>query len=127
MQHKTAQRIRISIRAFTITLAALLLVPGAVSRAQSAVDGGVAGTVTDTTGAAIPSAKVIIHSTATNADFMEVSDASGYFHVSRLVPGDYTVKTSASGFADYTANHVIVEVGKLTEIAPQTYRRAVPR
>jgi hypothetical protein len=119
MQHKTALGTRLSVRALTITLAALFLVPCAVSRAQTAVDGAIAGTVADTTGAAIPNANIQVHSTATNADSAVVSDASGYFRVARLAPGDYTVLVRASNFANYTAQHVIVEVGKLTQIAPQ--------
>jgi len=119
MQHKTALWTHLSCRALTLTFAALFLVSGAVSRAQTAVDGAVTGTVEDASGAAIPNATVLVHSTATNADSSIVSDASGYFHVSRLSPGDYTVKVHVAGFADYTANHVIVEVGKSTEIGPR--------
>ncbi|HEV2484403.1 MAG TPA: TonB-dependent receptor [Terracidiphilus sp.] len=95
------------------------LTPTAILRAQTAVDGAITGTVEDSSGAAIPNATVLVHSTATNADASVTSDASGYFHVSRLVPGDYTVQVRGAGFADYTANHVIVEVGKSTEVVPR--------
>ncbi len=91
----------------------------AVSRAQTAVDGAIAGTVADSSGAIIPNAGILVHSTATNADRTTTSDSSGYFRVSRLVPGDYTVKVTVSGFSTYTAQHVIVEVGRLTEVAPK--------
>jgi hypothetical protein len=97
----------------------LVVCPVAVCRAQTAVDGAVAGTVIDITGAVLPTATVVIHSTATNADTTVSTDESGYFRASRLVPGDYTVKVTAVGFANYTAQHVIVEVGKLTEIKPR--------
>jgi len=91
----------------------------APARAQSAVDGAIAGTVSDSTGAILPSAKVVVHNTATNADTDSTADSSGYFRASRLVPGDYTVKVTADGFAGYEADHVIVEVGKLTELTPK--------
>jgi len=87
--------------------------------AQTAVDGAVAGTVVDSTGAALPNAAVTIRNTATNAETQATADASGYFRATRLVPGDYTVTVTASGFANYEADHVIVEVGKLTEVAPK--------
>jgi hypothetical protein len=119
MQYQSALRTRISICALAITLGVLTMIPCAVSRAQTAVDGAITGTVEDASGAAIPNATVMVHSTATNADSSVASDASGYFHVSRLTPGDYTVKVHASAFADYTANHVVVEVGKSTEVAPR--------
>lgn len=87
--------------------------------AQTAVDGAVAGTVVDSTGAALPNATVVVHSSATNAESTAATDNSGYFRVSRLVPGDYSVKVTAGGFADYTASHVTIEVGKLTEVTPK--------
>jgi hypothetical protein len=87
--------------------------------AQTAVDGAVAGTVVDSTGAALPQAAVVVHSTATNADSNITTDQSGYFRITRLVPGDYTVKVTAPGFSDYTVQHVTVEVGKLTEVSPR--------
>ena len=87
--------------------------------AQTAVDGAVAGTVVDNSGAALPKAAILVHSTATNADTTVTGDAAGYFRASRLVPGDYTVTVTAPGFASYKAEHVIVEVGKLTEVTPR--------
>jgi hypothetical protein len=93
--------------------------PASRANAQTAVDGAVAGTVTDSTGALVPNAQIVVHSVATNAETTESTDSNGYFRVSRLVPGNYTVKVTASGFAPYTAQNVIVEVGKLTEVAPK--------
>lgn len=87
--------------------------------AQTAVDGAVAGTVVDSTGAALPNAVVVIHNTATNADVKVATDSSGYFRATRLVPGDYKVSVTAPGFADYSAPHVVVEVGELTEVTPK--------
>ena len=87
--------------------------------AQTAVDGAVAGTVVDTSGAAVPNAAVVVHNTQTNADTKLNADSSGYFRATRLVPGDYTVSVVATGFSGYEADHVIVEVGKLTEVTPK--------
>jgi hypothetical protein len=99
-------------------VAILLLVTPNFLRAQTAVDGAIAGTVVDATGAVVQNAAVLVHNTATNANTNTTADTSGYFHISRLVPGEYTVTVSAKGFADFSAPKVIVEVGKLTEIAP---------
>ncbi|MFC6644636.1 TonB-dependent receptor domain-containing protein [Granulicella cerasi] len=87
--------------------------------AQTAVDGAVGGTVVDASGAAIPNAKIVVHSTATNAESTVKADAAGYFRAPRLIPGDYTVSVSSDGFASYIAQHVIVQVGKLTEVTPK--------
>ncbi len=107
---------------FTCCLSLLLLVAGVsgtTAWSQSAVDGAVAGTVVDSTGAALPNAKVVVHNSATNADVTATADSSGYFRVSRLVPGIYEVKVTVGGFSDYSASHVTVEVGKLTEVTPK--------
>ena len=116
MNRKLADGIR---SAATSLLALLLLGTHAtLCVAQTAVDGAVAGTVVDSSGATLPAAAVVVHSMATNADTTVSADSSGYFRASRLVPGDYTVTVTAPGFADYAAEHVIVEVGKLTEVKP---------
>ena len=75
----------------------------AIVCAQSAVDGAM-GTVADISGAVIPNATVEVRGTATNAASTISSDASGYFRVPRLAPGDYTVQVAAPGFANYTGN-----------------------
>jgi outer membrane receptor protein involved in Fe transport len=106
-------------RLFDLLLVAVMLILSGKMNAQTAVDGAVAGTVLDRSGAALPSAKVVVHNTATNADSTVSTDSSGYFRAERLVPGDYTVKVTAAGFSDYTAQHVVVEVGKLSEVAPK--------
>lgn len=90
--------------------------PGVI--AQTAVDGAVGGTVVDGSGAAIANATVVVHSTATNAESTLKADGAGYFRATRLVPGDYTVTVSSDGFAPYEAQHVVVQVGKLTEVTP---------
>ncbi len=54
--------------------------------AQTAVDGAVAGTVVDNSGAALPNAAIIVHSTATNADITVTGDAAGYSTASNSPP-----------------------------------------
>lgn len=114
-----------SSRSARLLLCALLALPfadGRLSRpilAQTAVDGAIGGTVLDNSGAAIPKASILVHATATNADQTVTTDDAGYFRVSRLVPGDYTVTVSSPGFASFISQHVMVQVGKLTEVAPK--------
>jgi hypothetical protein len=106
------------LRVFDLLVFAVMLILCGRMGAQTSVDGAVAGTVVDSSGAALPAATVVVHSTATNANTTVSADGTGYFRASRLVPGDYSVKVTATGFADYTAQHVVVEVGKLTNISP---------
>lgn len=88
------------------------------TRAQSTTQGGIAGTVVDTSGAVIPGAAVTLHNDATSAEFKLISDDGGYFKAPLVPPGTYTVTIVASGFGTYNATLVPVTVGSLTELRP---------
>lgn len=88
------------------------------SRAQSTTQGAISGTLTDDTDAAIPSAKVVIHSNATNADIMLTTDSSGLFRAPLLAPGTYTVTFTRDGFSERRETGVIVEVNSVTALNP---------
>jgi hypothetical protein len=86
------------------------------AHAQTAVDGAIGGTVTDTSGAVVPNATVTVHQGATGARQTATTDASGYFRVVHLQPGSYTVTIASAGFSDYKAVEVVVQVGSLTAV-----------
>src|SRR6266576_2199505 len=92
----------------------LLISPGL--RAQSTTDGAIAGTVTDTSGAAVPNASVTVTNKGTNLAQGVATDESGYFRVAKLQPGSYTMKVEALGLAPLTAENVIVQIGSVTEV-----------
>ncbi len=60
--------------------------------------GSIVGTVTDTTGAVVPGAKVTITSTTTGRTVAATTTGSGTYNSGPLVPGPYTVKIEAKGF-----------------------------
>ena len=68
------------------------------------------GTVTDSTGAAVPNAHVVVHSIATGADRPVDSDSAGLYAVPALEPGEYSVRASATGFAATTVPKVTLNV-----------------
>src|SRR6185369_13922675 len=72
--------------------------------------GSIGGTVTDSTGAAIPGAKVTI--TGQTGGRTETTNENGTFKVDNLIPGNYTVKVEQTGFKTAVANNVTVNVGK---------------
>ncbi|MGA7159175.1 MAG: carboxypeptidase regulatory-like domain-containing protein [Acidobacteriaceae bacterium] len=69
----------------------------ATGRAQE-FRGTISGAVTDPTGAVIPGAQVVVKETRTGTLNKTTSDAAGQFVVPFLLPGDYSVTASASGF-----------------------------
>ena len=72
--------------------------------------GSIGGTVTDSTGAALPGAKVT--ATGQTGERTETTNESGIFRVDNLTPGTYTVKVEQTGFKSAVANNVTVFVGR---------------
>ena len=85
----------------------------AVSPEPAAAQGGgattsLSGTVTDTSGAIIPGASVVVKNIATSTQFDAVTNESGYFSVPALDPGTYTVTVTLMGFKTAVLNDVRV-------------------
>jgi hypothetical protein len=97
-----------------LILLSMLVTPA--SRAQTAVDGAVGGTVVDGSGSTLGGAKITVHENATNAEQVATADSAGYFRVIHLQPGSYSVNITASGFEPYRSVNVTVQVGLLTTI-----------
>jgi hypothetical protein len=75
--------------------------------AQS-VTGTIVGTLTDSTGAAVPTATVIVVNQDTNIEYPGVVSSSGEYTVTNLPPGSYSVKTSLTGFRPSVVKDVVV-------------------
>ncbi len=49
-------------------------------------------------------------------NFRVTTDANGTFIINNLQPGTYNVAVNQSGFGDFTAQRVVVEVGQVTTV-----------
>ena len=98
--------------------AAVPLVLAALSASAYAqgVYGSIVGTVTDSTGAVVPNATVIVTDVSKGTSQTVQSNASGNYSVSRLIPDAYTVKASAQGFAAAEADNVAVAANTSPEV-----------
>jgi outer membrane receptor protein involved in Fe transport len=114
----TLKQLRMNLLCLAMVSLTLCLIPVALI-AQTSTQGAIAGTVEDPSGAIVGGATVIIHREATNSDITLIADTSGYFKAPLLEPGTYTVTLSASGFASYKADGVLVQVGQVTTIEPR--------
>lgn len=95
-----------------ITLAAVALIAG-MNVLMGGVTGKIAGTVTDSeTGEPLVGANVIVEET----DFGAATDLNGYFVILNVPPGEYTVRASMIGFADYAIQDVRVEIDLTTTL-----------
>jgi len=66
------------------------------------------GTITDTTGAITPSAKVSVTNIATGQAIETQTDSSGVYRVSNLTPGDYELAVTAPGHSTNTIKVTII-------------------
>ena len=95
MNTKTSLRSQVTaILALTLLLA--LFVPALM--AQSSGTSGLAGTVTDPSGAAVPNVTVTLTSNATGQTRTATTGTDGTYKFQLLPPGDYKVRFAVSGF-----------------------------
>jgi hypothetical protein len=113
---------------FSVCVAACVLCISMGAHAQSAVDGALAGTVMDPSGAVIPNAVLRVANSATGAEASTGSDARGFFRMIALAPGEYRLQAIAPGFA-MEAAPVTVRIGELAvvtvRLAPESATASV--
>src|SRR5580704_6726127 len=95
-----------------LCLLVLTCLSGIETFAQSGATGTIVGTVTDTSGAVVPNARVSITNVATNAKQNTVTSAAGAFSVPSLLPGSYQVEVASEGFSTQLVTGVELDVGK---------------
>jgi len=76
--------------------------------AQSIVTGGLAGIVTDPTGAVVTGAKLTLTNPANGDTFTATSSSAGDFVFALLKPGQYTLTVSKDGFKSSTRTVTVV-------------------
>lgn len=85
-----------SARAVVMLLVAMTLL--SASGHTQEFRGTISGTVSDPTGAMIPSARVVVREAHTGTISKTTSDAAGQYVVPFLLPGDYAITVTATGF-----------------------------
>ncbi len=98
---------------FSAIVALFLLAFTVQLAAQSTVSGGIAGTVTDPTGAVVPNAKVTLKSVDSGQSQATTTNATGAYRFALLKPGRYTVSATEKGFRTTTAT-AAVSIGQST-------------
>ena len=73
-----------------------------------AIYGSLYGTVTDSTGAVIPNATVVVTDPAKGTSTTVTANDSGNYTADHLIPDTYTIKVSAAGFKGFEANGITV-------------------
>jgi len=78
--------------------------------------GTIAGSVTDSTGAVVPSATVTITNTGTGRGRTLQTDNGGNFVASALPFGSYVVSVTASGFKESKSQPIVLNVGAMVRV-----------
>src|SRR5258708_18671695 len=99
----------------TAVHAVLLSVLGAFQVLGSPV-GPVSGTVKDSSGAVVPSVKLTLTSTATNAAFTARSNDQGEFQFLGLAPATYSLLAETGGFKKINVSSVLVQDDQTTHL-----------
>lgn len=71
----------------------------------------VLGSIKDPNGAAVPSASVTLNNLAKGISSTRTTDANGDYEFSNVLPGEYSLTASASGFQTSQTEHFTVTVG----------------
>jgi hypothetical protein len=92
-----------------LALLAVAMMAPPCAKAQLGASATIQGTVTDSTGAVIAGANVTAENLATGSKLTRAADKAGYYVLSPLDPGDYTVTTTAAGFESLIRKNVHVD------------------
>jgi len=80
------------------------------------VYGSIAGTVLDSSGAAIPGTTVTLANLGTGDKRTMVSEAGGEYTFVNILPGTYSIEAEKSGFKHFKRDSVLIEVGDALRI-----------
>ncbi len=94
---------------------ALLLSPAAGLHAQ-VVGGTISGLVSDSTGAFLPEAKVVLRNQETGSERQVLTDSAGAYAAPSIPVGHYSVAVTHEGFAPQTRTGINVTVGQAIRI-----------
>jgi hypothetical protein len=103
-----------------IAISLLFFVSSALPQHAAAqnIYAAVHGTVTDTTGAAIPGAAVSITNTSTGITTTAAADSHGYYTFPQLqIGGPYTVTVSSNGFQKFSSTGLTLNVNDNREVS----------
>jgi hypothetical protein len=104
-----------NVHFFALLLAIVWIAQAATSNValgQSTIaTGSIQGTILDSSGAVIPSAKVTIRNKDTGQTFQVATSSSGAYTSGAIVPGNYSVRAEAQGFKT-VEEAVVVRVGE---------------
>ena len=104
--------------AVRVLVAVLLVLSSLISSSATAQEarGTIQGRVVDASGAAIPGASVEVLNVATGVVTPTTTNEEGNYRVPFLIPGNYTVTASLTGFSKFVSDNIEVHVADLLTV-----------
>ncbi len=110
----SSMRTRVSVTLFAV----LFLLGVSQLSAQLGTQGSILGVATDTTGAVIPGAEVVITNVETGQSLTTTTNEVGIFEVLGLNRGIYNVSVTLEGFKTWTIESAELIVGQRLRVSP---------
>lgn len=98
-----------------VALVTILLLSPLTINAQK-LTGTISGSVTDSSGAAVPGASVVVTNTATSKTYKATADTQGNYTITELPDSTYNVKVTAANFKEFNATNAVVHVATTTTV-----------
>jgi hypothetical protein len=111
--HRPIGIFRFLFTVFFIIATATILFTNAQGQA---ISGDLVGTVTDSSGAIIPNAIVTATNTASDVKSSARTNSGGLYRISNLLPGNYNVLATASGFSAFELKGVPVQLNQAATV-----------
>lgn len=97
-------------------LAVMLAAAGCAYGQGVGASGSIHGSVTDPTGASIPSATITAADAERGTKYTATADNGGQYNLASLPPGSYDLTVESNGFGSKVQKGVIVSVGSVTTV-----------
>ncbi len=104
---------RLNVLASSAVLLFALALP---MHAQTSAGGNITGTVTDTTGATVPNAPVVITNTDTGISRTLTTNAAGEYNAPFLQPGHYEVILGGGNYGKVDRKNLVLTVGQVLSV-----------
>ena len=101
---------------FILSLVLAMAVGAAPVFAQGGSTSTISGTVSDTSGAVVPGADIVVKSNTTGTTYNAVSGSDGSFTIPAVPPGSYTITVTLMGFKTAVLNDVTANVAQIAEV-----------
>ncbi len=101
---------------FTVLLSVVVMLSGAVRAHSQSASAAVSGVVHDSSGKVVQGAAVMLRNRATSVTRDTVTDREGRFHAANLVPGEYALRVTRTGFKTAVSDRVRLIVAGTTTL-----------